>query len=290
MVRFGIDRWTRARLDKVLVGPVLEHPDRLIRQVLTTTTVNIVTSTSEFEGPGDEQIVVPLPFIFNSSALLDVLELDVDFALRVERSRYHAACKSIGLRVRDNNALPPFERDGDVFFAWATPEAAFEDVALLQQLVVRGLLSKHLAASLLMVDYSNAIGSKARESLMALVPQRADLVGGTTLEMHMRAAILSAAAAQPHSAAAEAAANLSLPEPTWRDEFSGRLQSLCQAVQAKLDTDAGLKDLLLLTDSRRRSFRRRPFAEFDMTLPWANVPENAPLLRLMPDGTVVPDQ
>jgi hypothetical protein len=42
-----------------------------------------------------------------------------------------------------------------------------------------------------------------------------------------------------------------------------------------------------LAESRRREFRRRPLAEFRLTTPVTNIPENAPLLELTVDGRVV---
>ena len=41
-----------------------------------------------------------------------------------------------------------------------------------------------------------------------------------------------------------------------------------------------------LAESRRREFRRRPLAEFSLTLPVTNIPTDAPALRLRADGTV----
>ena len=35
-----------------------------------------------------------------------------------------------------------------------------------------------------------------------------------------------------------------------------------------------------LLESRRRRFRRRPLAEFSLTTPRTNIPENAPHLRM----------
>lgn len=290
IVRFSTGRWTDSRLDKLAAEGVWNRPAQFLRQVVTTTTINIATSPDKYSGPDDGIIRVPISLIFDASALIDVIELDVDVVLTVERRRYRQAAAAIGLAVRDTHANPPFHRAGDAFFAWATPEPALEDINVLQNLIRRGLLSDQFAASLLMVDYSNPILSKARATLMAFVPQQASLSGTATLEATMRTAIVTAAATAPNGAPARVAAdNLALPAADWRDVFAKRLIDLTAAVQSQLDTDSGLESLMLLADSRRRAFRRRPIAEFDMTLPWADVGDDAPFLKLQIDGTVVPD-
>ena len=43
-----------------------------------------------------------------------------------------------------------------------------------------------------------------------------------------------------------------------------------------------------LAEYRRRRFRRRPLAEFALTTPRTNIPEDAPPLRMTPQGRAEP--
>ena len=43
-----------------------------------------------------------------------------------------------------------------------------------------------------------------------------------------------------------------------------------------------------LMEHRRRRFRRRPLAEFSLTTPRTNIPEDAPPLRMTPQGRAEP--
>ena len=58
-----------------------------------------------------------------------------------------------------------FSQKGDTFFAFFVPAAAREDVVLLQQLIARGIITKRLAACLMMVDFANPVYSDHRRRL-----------------------------------------------------------------------------------------------------------------------------
>jgi hypothetical protein len=280
IVKSGVDRWTAGRLDRVLDGPVVQ-PAHLLRHVLTTTSVNIVSATQESDGPGAERISVPLTFILNADVLFNVVGLEIGPELVVTRARYSAAIAAIGQMLRDATQTPPFQRVGDVFFAWSVPEPSYEDFSVVSALVQREVLSAHFVGALLMADCCNPVLSEERASLMEYVPDGP--VDAGAIEPLMRERI-GAAADAGNSLAAGVSADLALAEDEWRDAFGRRVMSLSDAVQRQLDTDAGLQALLHLADFRRRQFRKRPLGEFDLSLPW--LPESElGRWRLRPDGT-----
>lgn len=283
----GVDRWTESRLSRVLRNGEVARPERLMRQVLTTTTVNIVSAPEPAAGPTDEPIRIPRSFFFNVRALSDLVGLQPQFQPpRVTRGRYLESARRLGLHLADPRQ--GFRREGDVFFAWATPEPAFEDLNLLARLLEAGVLSRRFAACLLMVDFCNPIGSARRESLMRHVPGSAATTGEEGLEARMVRSLEAAGEQRPQSPEAEFLEGWRQPDETWTQIFETCIATFMAAVAARLADDAGLDDLMTLADARRREFRGRPLAEFGLTLPRLDTPPDAPLLRLEPDGRVTP--
>lgn len=282
----GIDRWTGARLSRVVAadGAIAQAP-RLMRHVLTTTTVNIACSPDTSAGPPSAPVRIPRSFFFNTRCLLDQIGLQPQVERpQVSRERYLASSRRLGLHLAD--PLQDFRREGDVMFGWAVPEPAFEDIDVLAHLLRRGVLSQRFAGALLMVDFPNPVGSKAREALMRHVP--ADVAaGGPGLETLMMEALKAAAANDLSSPEAEFLLHWGTDDTTWREAAAGRIGAFMAAVAGRLADDAGLDDLMRLAESRRREFRRRPLSEFGLTLPRLGaVAQDAPILRLEADGRV----
>lgn len=283
----GIDRWTGARLARVVKADgEIAQPNRLMRHLLTTTTINIACSPDTSAGPPGALLRIPRSFFFNTRCLLDLIGLQPQVERpQVSRERYLASARRLGLHLAD--PLQGFRREGDVLFAWAVPEPAFEDINVLAHLLRRGILSKRFAGALLMVDFPNPVGSKAREALMRHVPAEV-AAGGPGLENVMAEALKVAAANDPSSPEAEFLLHWGTDDATWREAAAGRIGTFMTAVAERLADDAGLDDLMLLAESRRREFRRRPLSEFGLTLPRLDaVAQDPPILRLEADGRVI---
>ena len=64
--------------------------------------------------------------------------------------------------------------------------------------------------------------------------------------------------------------------------------ALIEAVVARIGTLEAATDYLRLADWRRRSFRRnRDLAEFDLSLPFSSVADDAPGVELTANGLVI---
>lgn len=276
IVRQGIDRWTRVRTARVEVaGNRIEQPRWFLRQLLTATSANIASAPEPFLGAADAKLHVPLNLFFDRDALLDVigLEVDIEGPPVVTRDRYAAAVARAGLRLQAG----PFRQDGDAFFAWSVPERAFEDQNVLDHVLRQNWISPRVMAAFLMVDFTNPVESPARAALLDLMPTAP--LDVAALEAQMIAAVPPAASPELH-------ANLALAEGVWQTTYAQAIARYMARVQVRLDTDEGLDDILRLADSRRRSFRRRTLAEFDLTLPWTDTPKDAPLLSINPAAIV----
>jgi hypothetical protein len=61
---------------------------------------------------------------------------------------------------------------------------------------------------------------------------------------------------------------------------------LFDSLEPRFGTLDEFAPVFLLAESRRREFRRRPLAEFRLTTPITNIPEDASLLEFSLDATV----
>jgi hypothetical protein len=287
VVRPGIRRWTDSRFKARIVNGSLTRLHEFFRQVLGTSTVNLISSpTSSAAVAAGQDVRLPLTFLIDADALLGTLELEPDIPpLVVPAAVYQACLARFDVKVSDGRHTFA----GDTHFVFVVPEAAFEDGLVLKQLIDRGVLSPRLAASLLMIDFENPVFSPRRASLLTFVPESARLDDPDAFTTAFLEAVrASAGAALPGRAEHELLANLALPEGEWRSTFTERITNFLQAVAPRLATIDAFASLYELAESRRREFRRRPLAEFRLTTPTTNISETAPLLELGGNAVVRP--
>jgi len=285
IVRPAISRWTRARLDHVLSeASGVMAPEALLRHITSATTVNITSSTQRSVGL-EAELDLPLTFFFDRDALVNRLGLEVPIPrIMVARGNYESALVDLGIALR--HKASGFVQPGDAFFAWPVPERALEDQLVTAELVRRGILSASFVLALLLVDFPNPLDSPARESLLAYVPSGPLPV--SEIEPRMRAAIERAAAnVSPEAPPAVVARALALDEPKLRSQAVDSIGAFLQTVQRRAATRDGVLDYMRLAAVRRRAFRRRKIAEFDLSLPFSAVIDDGPALALLADGTVV---
>lgn len=288
-VRVGVRRWTAARLKRVVTpdGRVSDL-DHLLRQLCTSTTVNLASSTTASRNiarAASESLTLPLGFWLNVDSLLDDLGIPAQFVPPSVPNQLY-----LDSLVRYDFALVEgeFRQPGDTFFAFVVPEAAFEDVEVVNQLVRRNIITAHCAASVLMVDFPNPVFSPARATLLNYVPTVAVLDparGGVSQQI--ADAIADAADGLPaDSPEAQFMDNWRLADSDWRKVFAARIQGYLGAVTARISTAEGFDDYVRLAESRRREFKRMRLNEFALTLPVTNIAPDAPLLQMNHNGTI----
>lgn len=290
IIRASVRRWTMARLTRATAGSELVNLAWVLRQLLTTTTVNLTSSDQESTvvatGPQSE-LVLPHGFWLNSDLLLDEqLGILANFAPPSAPSRLYAdSLQRYGFALVEDT----FRQPGDTFFAFLVPEAAFEDNAVVLECIRMGVLSPKFAASAAMIDFPNPIYSPARAKLMEYIPDSISLVTGTDISNALAQPIVAAAeASAPDSPERLFAANWSLGETEWQPSFAKRIQDYMASVQGRASSPAGFDDYTRLAESRRREFRQSRLFEFALTLPTTNIPPSAALLEMNEDGTVSP--
>jgi hypothetical protein len=292
VVRPGIARWNAARIRaRVGADGSVARVRHFLRQVLETTTVNFATSDQESALVRDDDAVrVPLTFFLSSDSLIDVIGLGPNVSRPTVSGRlYRRSLAAFGFELTDGS----YRQAGDTHFAFLIPEPAFEDVDLLDKLLGAGVLSRPMAAALLMVDFQNPVYSLRRAALMRHVPEEFHPTPGTPdLSTAVAEAIAAAAPATPAaSPEREVLAYIALGDE-WEAAMARRIERYLAAVQRRLDTEEGFFDLVRLAESRRRAFRRHPLNEFRLTLPQTRIPDDAASLALCEDGTVaeMPDR
>lgn len=287
VIRPLMARWNEARFDKAAAGGALSPLILFLRQVAGSTSVNLTTTHTEFARlPQEDLEDLPVTFFIDQDSLIDAtaVGLSVDVPpLRLDRKTYRALIDRYDLRVRGGSV----DLAGDVPFCFLVPERAHEDVLVVSGLLARGLLSRRLAACLLMVDFPNPVFSLARSALLAHVPA-GDLGKVKDLDKAVVDSIrASLGAAGTESAEAEFIENWDLGPNAWEDVLADRASNYLDAVAQRLASDDGADEILRLAESRRREFKQMRLAEFDLTLPFAlGIAEDTKPLEMRADGTV----
>jgi hypothetical protein len=288
VARPGIRRWNRSRVTRCLKDNRLTRLPEFLRQALTTSTVNLVSSSvaSDLIAPG-VPVDLPLPFFLDSDALVDTIGLDpgIDSIPTVDGAVYLACIQKFDVALVDRAGR--FRFPGDTHFPFVVPERAFEDLNVIEELLRLKVLTPKLAAAMLMVDFSNPVFSARRAHLLGYVPESASTGSPSDFIAAFTGAVEHAApATASNSPEREFLDNWRLPDNAWRADSESRIRAYFSAVLPRLQSLDAFAPLFQLAESRRREFRRRPLAEFRLTTPTTNIPEDAPLLEMTPAGEV----
>lgn len=289
VVRPGIRRWNRARVRRAVSDQgVWERVPTFLRQVITDTTVNLATTAVTSAILTDATpLLLPLGFFLNQDTLFDTLALfpdDPETSAVVISGRQYRECLA---RYDVHRTDGAFRVEGDVNFAFLTPEPAFEDTDLLDALIQAGLVSPRFAACLTMTDFCNPTFSRRRAALLRHVPdtvQTSDSVTASDALETAFVAAVEAASGDGDSPEAEFLARRQTAD--WEVAFRAEITNYLLALKSAAQDDAVVDGWFRLAESRRRLFRRRKLAEFRLTTPQTNIAEDAPALRMRQDGSV----
>lgn len=291
LIRQAIDRWTGARFARIAAnGGVVEAPERILRQILDSRAVNLISSHTEGGIVGAETTVdLPQTFFVDSEGLsVEQLGLAVpESAFMVPGVMYAASMETFETTLTDREG---FSRPGDTHFAFVVPERAAEDQAVLRAAIDAGLLTDRFAACLLMTDFPNPVFSARRASLLRHVPTSATITNGASdFSQQMADAIVAAANDEPNSAEREFSERWQVGDG-WRDTFNALLTQYYAAIAERLSEQDGLDDMIRLAESRRDHVRgndqrpRMPIAESPLLFARTNVAPGERVMR--PNATI----
>lgn len=279
-------RWARARFATLRTkGGALTRPRTVLEQILSTPTVNLITTHIESRAlkPSSE-LDLPSTFFIDSEGLAEV-GLATPPAFTVTGKIYANCLEKFDVHLDDGQG---FTQKGDTHFCFLVPERAFEDQVVLRETIGIRLLSKRLAACLLMVDPWNPIFSKRRQALLRHAPPTATIAKGkSSFSADFAKAILKAAAlGPPDTPEAEFAARWKVG-PNFATPFNKLLSAYYDAVAQRLKTQVGFDGYFKLAEERRREFdATMPISEFPLLLPRTNITPAG--RRMGQDGTVTP--
>jgi hypothetical protein len=291
----AIRRWTTTRLDAAVdAAGNVASPRLIIESFLKTPTVNLVSSRVEANliiGGAEESFDIPHAFFVDSECLVEILGLPAPDPAQFTASSAEylqvLTDHKVTLRLDDGAAVgaPP----QDTHFAFVVPERAFEDIETVRGAVEIGLVTRRLAAALLMVDFANPVFSSRREQLLAHVPGTAMIAdGASTFSDEFADAIRksSAAGEEDGSPEHEFAQLWDAGEDGWPNQFSALLTDYYDRVAAKLREQGGLDEIFRLAESRRDRVRDMPIHENPLLFATPD-PRIGESLRMQPGGEIV---
>jgi len=276
-VMASIQRWAAARLDAGL------NIRDVVAPFLRPTTVNLVSSKTESGGILSGAVAdfdVPHAFFVDSETLHGVLGLPAPdpSAFRIPSGSYRAVLERHEVALRANGTTVP----SDTHFAFVVPERAFEDITMVRLAIDRGLVTKRLAACLLMVDFPNPVFSDRRAALLRHVP---DAAASPQLSDTVADAILASPASQEAgSAEGEFRELWESGDDGWRQACANRLTAYSNGLAAELG-NPNLDHLFALAEQRRDRVREMPIHESPLLFATPNKPPPA-AVSAHPDGTI----
>jgi hypothetical protein len=283
--RPAISRWARVRFARLRKqGGAVARPRQIMAQIIATPTVNLTTSQVESRALEPSSVLdLPATFFVDSECLSDILGLAFPPPFTVKGKIYARCLEKFDVRMEDGRS---FVEKGDTHFCFLVPERAFEDQVVLREAIESGLVSKRLAACLLMVDPWNPVFSDRRRALLRHAPKSATIANRkSSFSADMARAILKAAETVPAAAPEAEFARRWSAGTRFQREFNRILNGYYDAVTARLKTQAGFDAYFKLAEERRQEFKEKmPIAEFPLLLPHTNItPRSRSMQR---DGSV----
>lgn len=281
----AITRWTERRFE-LIVGRsgAIDRPRRIMRQVLDSQTVNLISSETEATALDQtDRFLLPSTFFVDADALAR-FGLPLPDGFTIKSAMYAKTLKKFNVRWTDGGA---FSRPGDTHFCFFVPERAFEDQETVRLAIESGLLGDRVAASLLMVDFANPVFSPRRTALLEHAPTKATLKSGkSTYGREFVRAILQAAKGTPANSPENEFAKRWEAGTGWKKEFSRLLERYYKGVEATLGTQAGVDAVFRVAETNRNRVRGLPIFEHPLLFTEAkNAAARVPA-RMRTDGTV----
>lgn len=288
IIQPGIDRWTEARFDRAIQAGTLNAADTFLRQLVQTTTVNLVASDREFrEVAAGVRVNVPPEILLNIEAWAHLLDpLTIQGRVQIDGGHLLQAIDDLGIALEDPAA--GFRQPGEAFFVLACPSPAFEDLSTILALIDRSVLSAGLVRAILAVDFSNPIQSSRRAGLLRHMPKTGALgTGAGSCEAQILAAFAAEAAARPSSDEARVLDLLATgDDAAQRQRIGAEIAGYYEIAKQRMQTQQGVRDLMRLVVSRRRHFRTLGVSEFSLTLPVDALPPDAAPVMMAADATI----
>lgn len=176
-------------------GPAKRPLPQAMRSLMGAMEVNLVSDAQPNEAKG-AQVAIPAAFF------VDPFLAPNAAPVLLPRAAYESAAKAAGYRFAPEGAKAP-----DADHAFLAPVRGHQDALVVKELLRDFLLDEELVADVLAVDFTQALYSQQRASLLRFVPE------ATTNPAHLRASLMAALSKAPPQDAAAAELLRNLEEP-----------------------------------------------------------------------------
>ena len=256
--RPAITRWAQERFRRLRKqGGTVGRPRQIMEQILDTPTVNLITSPHREPRAARRRRRSTCRRRSSSTPRRSPTSSgSTPPPLFTVSGKIYAKClEKFDVRLEDGQG---FVQKGDTHFCFLVPERAFEDQVVLREAIRIGLVTKRLAACLLMVDPWNPVFSERRRALLRHVPAtaRGSRTARAASRRTMARAILAAAKSAPAGCAGGGVRRaLGRRARSSSAPFNRILSRYYDAVEEKLKTQAGFDAYFQLAEERRRRFK-----------------------------------
>lgn len=299
-------RYAQGLVSLSVRGGIVSNVPALLRRLIGTTTVNFVATPRAIT----DTVQIPSDF-FLAQGAFGTSQINLAFATppsftvtAAAYSRFLAERKFALQQLNRNNGIV-YQQAGGNFSALFVPAPAYEDVAMMQQMINQKVIDANFAAAVLLVDFPNPVFSATRDSLMQYANQIAtarQLGSGPNpdgIPAQFIALVQAAASTQPpcNTAAllhctAEQQFLYYAGQSDWKTRATSQVNPYFAAVAQRLGSDAGMLDYLTLWASRQAQFAGAPVVgnldEFTLLLPCNDLPLDT-CKRMNGDGTIADD-
>lgn len=278
--------WNKSKVGRHISQGAAHNLPTLFQQVLVTCNTNLISSQDASRDITPESsVLLPATFFLNHLTFRFTGVYPMVHPVAVRGEHYLNSLDTFEVHLHSRNYTAP----GDTHFAFVVPEFANEDTNLVSRLIRSQVLSKRLAACLLMVDFSNPIYSDRREHLLQYVPDSVAIGNkGEALDKAFIAAVkASGQDTESGSVEHEFLSYWDIGNSGWETAFADIINGYLGRLQTRCETQEGVNDMIRLAASRREQFRRTPQSEFNLTLPRTNI-SSKERVKLTQAGTVVP--
>lgn len=259
--------WVRSRFEQAKTAGEIQHPRVLMRQVLTATSVNLVSSATEYSPTLSGSITLPRSFFLDTDSISKLarragIENPIPSSpLEIDAPHYVEALKELDVGIQASSNGPRIL--GDTHFCFLVPERAFEDHIVVIRLEKEKLLSAKFLLCLHMVDFSNPVESRFRSSLLRHVPETSTPFREKSLEEPLLDNIRREAA---NGSGAENEFLTYWNSENIEEKLSSVISNYLIKLQVKLSSSEGVLEVTKLAEARRNNFRKRKLHEFEATI------------------------
>jgi hypothetical protein len=268
IVKTGIRRWTKSRIEHDKTAKNKIESKVYLRQIILSTTVNLISSNTQFNKLSIDNVSVPLSFLFDIDTIeLCALHMDpmVDIiplgTININGNLYKSLCSEFNFEVESEDSL--VKKSGDTHFCFIVPERAFEDIEVSRQLIEQKVVSAKMILCLTLVDFFNPISSLRREKLFKYCPKELEFNSDYSFDEMF----ISNIKREQHAIDTPEHEFLEFWEsPNILHKAKSDLNEFMRGIASQINDKQYVVNLLRLAESRKQYFRRMDLDEFKSTL------------------------